>query len=104
MPDTVGWILSTTVGSVSAGLAIGCLMAAVFFWSFRLLTPENPSRGLIAVFAAFVSTSLAGIGSLFMVRTLAKQAVLPYGVALVAGFMVLAVATVLVDSTRDPRK
>jgi hypothetical protein len=77
------------------GVALGALLAIGAQASVRRITPDDPFGGLVQAAALNFLIMLTAFGSLLVVFFFARGAMLAFGVALVLGFLVAAVARFL---------
>ena len=75
-------------GAVVLGLALGVGSVIFSRISASFMTPEEPTLGLARVALAMVMRLAVVIGALACYFTWARPSLAPFGIALIAGFMV----------------
>ena len=81
---------SAALLAAASGLALGVILLVAARSASRLITPDDPAIGMAKVLVANTLVMAVAVGSLFACYAWARFALTPFGIALVAGFLVAA--------------
>lgn len=82
-------LLSDPMLAAAIGLALGIALLVVSRAVSRLVTPEDPELGFAKVAVAMVIRLALVVAALVVFYVFARPGLMPFGIALVAGFFVM---------------
>jgi hypothetical protein len=90
--------------AAALGVAVGILLLLLSRFSIRFVTPENGPLGLAVVGGSWLLALVVAGASLFAYRTWAPAALKPFGLALVAAYLVAAFVAAAIELGRRTRR
>jgi hypothetical protein len=85
---TIGALLANPIVAAVLGVALGVGMLLVSRATARTVTPEDASLGMVRVGVAMVLRLLVALGALLCFYVWIRPGLVPFGIGLVAGFLV----------------